>query len=731
MKNWLFLIIGAALLVGCRSIQSEMVDRSILDWQYADLRLLDPIDTSLAENDAIAFYTRMNDQSFEMRIDFLATGILPDNDIYVAFDTNPGGRKDIPSPSSSSLATDIAWDYLLKIPASGKVEFINDRQAPLFGTSLFIVRERSLDSIIFTFNHNSLPLLSGKTKIQVLITPRNGLSLLDRSDPFSLDTPSPPRANVLFVFWNTFSAKTPAQALRSWDGAHSGPERSRHGLRYLIDAVDRTHIPVTLLDLATPDTLSALDYLGALPRINSLQNKGYLDIPGYTLIAQNNIDDIYNNIRIITNKEVLYLMENRSFIIGGNDYAQYLKECPLYASNDLLPINAISFNNDCKKLLISSAVSHPSLPVLLGGDFSKSMLGNPSVGPGIFAYIKSHPWIQVIGLGEYEQATRLDFNVLPTQVGENSTINGIEEDFGQLQGIPHQVYQELLTSPANPLTSLAWSVFDALTIQTDNSPAFAHLQSNYIGQIGEIISAARWAGNPKPITSCNDLDYDGKNECILASDHIFVIVEPEGGYIPFVFSMDSQGVHQIIGPTWEFVVGLSDPSTWSLSPGVRSDSDQVLGEMAYKFNNWKQYDYILVNNKITLYCDNMTMRKTVIVNPNGIQIELEGSNTSPGQLAIPLVLDPWVRFTTGWGSLYQSVQRPDSFSWSVVSNVSVEITSTNKLYSYPFNATQPKLSYPEDPNYDYTAGHYLPFPMALVEVDPTEHYSVTITINPK
>ena len=53
--------------------------------------------------------------------------------------------------------------------------------------------------------------------------------------------------------------------------------------------------------------------------------------------------------------------------------------------------------------------------------------------------------------------------------------------------------------------------------------------------------------------------------------NIFIVIEKDGGYIPFVFTRDAQGIHQIIGPTWEFIIGLSDPSSWDIKLGVRSE----------------------------------------------------------------------------------------------------------------------------------------------------------------
>jgi hypothetical protein len=60
----------------------------------------------------------------------------------------------------------------------------------------------------------------------------------------------------------------------------------------------------------------------------------------------------------------------------------------------------------------------------------------------------------------------------------------------------------------------------------------------------------------------------------------------------------------------------------------------------------------------------------------------------------------------------------------------IKLHSTNPITTYTFNATRKALFAQEDPNFDYTPGHYLPFPMAVVEVTSHETTSVDIFLNP-
>ena len=61
-----------------------------------------------------------------------------------------------------------------------------------------------------------------------------------------------------------------------WDGAHTGQDSSRHGLRHLIDAVEVYHIPITISGIDRYAMYSALEYLGVGGRVRELEYVGLL-----------------------------------------------------------------------------------------------------------------------------------------------------------------------------------------------------------------------------------------------------------------------------------------------------------------------------------------------------------------------------------------------------------------------------------------------------------------------
>ena len=81
------------------------------------------------------------------------------------------------------------------------------------------------------------------------------------------------------AFWDAFPVTTPTQALRGWDGAHTGPLGARHGLKFLLADANQFGIPMALLDLKNPASLAALDFMGNIPEIQTLVARRLLILP--------------------------------------------------------------------------------------------------------------------------------------------------------------------------------------------------------------------------------------------------------------------------------------------------------------------------------------------------------------------------------------------------------------------------------------------------------------------
>jgi len=732
LAKLVIIIVFPIFLFGCSTNSAGLRSDGLLNWKYADLRALDPSDTQEPDQDLIAIYTRFVGQSFQIRIDFLSMDDYFGSDISIALDTNFGGISLIETRDSHHILSDIDWDFLIGISGTIAFSILNSHNLPVDGIETFIMIDQAQDRMIISLPRTFLPVYLGHTNIQVFTTSRETGQIIDQIAPVGIDTPPPPRAQVLFEFWNTFSAASPAETLRSWAGAHSGPMSSRHGLQYLIEAMDQTEATLFILDPLTPQDLSALDYIEQMPRMKSLIERGLLIFPVLDN-DQRSGNEIVNNWLVdeenYKNSLLLKRMidkDSKLFYNGGNDYAQPTKE-----ENDCdfidLSMHDFLFNQipiSCKKLLISSATSPPVKPLTIGGDFRASFLGNPSISRYFFEYIYEHPWIQILtakDLGNLGQSYLLPKSIIAS-ISSQPYLH-TQQSTNQLK-----IAQAIELLPRNNITDLASEVFNLIT-QPEN-PAIYSLSAAYLGQVGEIIAAAEWADKPYVIETCEtDLDYDGVNECLLANEKIFMVVEPQGGYVPFMFSRDDEGIHQIIGPTWEFMLGISDPSEWNPDLGVRADNRQILGAFQDSFTSWNAYQTDVKPGAINLLNAEGTMIKAIHLFENHTSITIQKSEVEQFYTYIPLAVDPWVRFSPGWGDLYTQIATLFSYTWGLRGGETVTIGANIPLTVNTFSDSKDQMLSAEDPNYDYAAGHYLPYPMSLVTINLSVITSIDIHLS--
>jgi hypothetical protein len=728
------LIVLTILLFGCKSKPTGFISDNILNWKYADLRAVDPSDAQQPDEDLIAVYTRFIGHSFQIRLDFLTLNEETGSELYLALDTQHGGTSRIETDHNGEIISDLEWDYLVKISGEDTFSIIDPQLLPVDSLMTFIVMDRAQDRMVISLPRDYLPVYPGLTKFQVFVADKNTGQVADEMNPVAVDAAPPQRASVLFAFWNTFPAASPAETLRSWAGAHSGPMSSRHGLSYLLDVADQTGATIFIMDAPTTKMLSAIDYIGEIPHLKAWIDHG-------TLGFVNSSNDT-NNTEIITNwfkndennEFALYLLKNyifnefsRNFIGSGNGYAQFAKE-----------INACDFdgltNNTyrlgqipiaCKRLLLSYAASQSTYPLIIGGNFTTSLLGNPTVSKGLFTYIYAHPWIQILSISDVESAG--EGNIVDSLIDQNST--QILKQQPNPSVVEVNILNSLEAAPQNLITMLAIQTYSLL--KQPINPNALELSPEYIGQVGEMIAASEWAKEPTTIESCDsDLDDDGFDECILSNESIFMVIEPEGGYIPFVFSKDDNGPHQIIGPTWEFMLGISDQTSWKPDMGVRADMGQILGAFQDSFANWNSYETTVKPGEIELDNNGGSISKKIKLTANQISVTIQNHVGKQVNTYIPLVVDPWMRFFSNWGDLFQSSYSPFAYSWGIRSVEMINIQSDFQLEVNSFKDSEDSLQKEEDPNYDYPPGHYLPYPMSVIKISITDGSSFDIQLNP-
>ena len=82
---------------------------------------------------------------------------------------------------------------------------------------------------------------------------------------------------------------------------------------------------------------------------------------------------------------------------------------------------------DCKRLLIIQALNQSPAPLVWGGDFSKSSMGNPALSSEVFSYIRAHPWIQILSIEDLTGSTEsVNSGIRPDINTQQSVIDGTQ-----------------------------------------------------------------------------------------------------------------------------------------------------------------------------------------------------------------------------------------------------------------------------------------------------------------
>jgi hypothetical protein len=228
-----------------------------------------------------------------------------------------------------------------------------------------------------------------------------------------------------------------------------------------------------------------------------------------------------------------------------------------------------------------------------------------------------------------------------------------------------------------------------------------------------------WQGSP--ISTCDsDIDKDGQLECILADETYLAILDPRGARLTYLFAREGESLHQLIGPSWQVAVGLSNPSTWDHSAGEAADLGAYPGAFADVENPFKPYDPVIEGSTLTFTSLDGTRTKTFKLTETGVEVEYQ--TQEPVTAQIPLLVDPNSRFTLGWAEKYTKKNTPDGVVWGLEDEPMVRIQSEGPITMRAFNESLSLLATPEDPDFDYPPGHYIPFPMAIAEVEMGDGY---------
>jgi hypothetical protein len=651
MKHFFPLCFLLLFTISCsrQAVQTSTVTKA---WNYSDLRAIDPSDTKTPNIDIIALYSRQLNNNLQIRIDFLDQTIDNYPSLLLLFNNGWEGNSQLPF----DILPQSNWNYLLLIPSDGHIILKDQKDEPVDSPKVSIIRDIALGALILNIDKSAISGLSTKTEIE-LFSADNSFSEIDRLSPIQLGASPPSRGKVVLAFWDIFKADTPAQALRSWDGAHTGPFSSRHGLVSLVESIEKTGIPAFLFDINKTKTWSIFDYLGIDERLKVLIDQGKVIV-----------------------------------VDQGSNLSPDLSKLDDETAN--------SFVNDLSGEIPSIAVRRALLTttqnsentLLLGGEFNKTAWGDFSTAFQTLSYIKNHPWLEPIS-----DRSLIETQVNPAAENGDSFFDDIE---AKIRVVPENrirtVAEELLSSLSEPGT------------QMEND-----LKRVYIGQIGHLLAISKWSANRQPISDCSqNLDSDNDLECILASDNLAVVIDLQGGYISYAFSFHAGEYHQIIGPSYQLAIGLSDPMSWKFDQGISTDPSVIPGAFSGVENKWRKFHLTKVDrDSITIQEEDRLSEKRFRITNASIYFQYKGYNNE--KFAIPLILDPWTMETEDWGSLYTNTIQTQRWLWGIENRITVETIFMDHLEVSTFQDSISLIQAPENPSLDYPAGHYLPFPLAF------------------
>ncbi|MCJ7621969.1 MAG: hypothetical protein MUO76_00580, partial [Anaerolineaceae bacterium] len=598
-----------------------------INWTFADLLLLEGADSDNPGRDLLAVYARQS-ETFEIRLDFLEISYQITFDLYLAIDNQAGGTRSLPI----NIPSTINWDTLVKITPDQNIDVFSSDGLENRTLSRQMIVDSALDSLILQLGNEVINDYTHNVKLEVFISTPGSDEIDDISFPFSLQPLTRvPQAPILLAFWDTFPAQTPAQALRRWNGAHTGPFGRRHGLSHLLQMSHEHAIPITLLDLRTPNSLSALEFIGQLEFIRELERQKLIILPdpafGDPQIPQISLDfsrQISHDLGL-PSSQIVFASLPFSDVHGYSAAYADLKDrhhiqeeygvryiplpSPLYPPENSVSeiaekiITQDGLTVDIKKTLIKIALDDdPANLLVLGGSLPSSAWADAVTGSLLFRYLAAHPWIKVLDQDELLSLDTIPlekpmeewedcFDLLCTPPPPSTEQLPVNMDIHERQ---ISLLQNLPSSPQGVFTEQAWQTYLTLT-KPGLEPAHSALMTGYLDIVDTLLYAAQWEHETHPISKCD------QEICILASENLYLVLDLAGGYVRFSAWRNPTGVTQIIAPVSQFAAGLSDPSEWEIKDNKIIDPADIPGAFIGPDHDVIHYEAISGINQISLH----------------------------------------------------------------------------------------------------------------------------------
>jgi hypothetical protein len=610
--------------------------------------------------------------------------------------------------------------------------------------------------------------------------------------PVLSDAHDPRSVNLALLFWDAFRGETPALALRSWNGAHSGPAGERFGLQYLLQAAQKYNLPLNLVDLQSPANLAALDFLGLWSEIKGLVDQGLLYFPA-TLpedfqlaahspaITRTLLDDreairfaygLESSVWLSIDSpqlspadiELARQLGFQGLITIAGDWMDHKDPGLMTDFKGLLVLSRPrtdtetsegydhGLNLEWRKALLEHALTGtPAGSLVLGGSLPGTFWGDPVVADEALAWIAAHPWIEVVRLGELSRRVspqpvmHLPSGLEPVTSSE-PTVSGLILDDSELpRNYLDRMALDLYARASSmriclPKTDPRW---DDSWQTCDQPPANSlnRLREFALDDVGVLNYAARWAretacspgGRPTRSDSV-DLDQDGIIEAVLYNSSMLAVLDPAGGRVRMLFGCTpAYGVSMLIGPRSLEAIGLSDPSRWELDGnGIPETADPLLAGAVLSSPDARwTFNQRMTGQGILFQHPEGHLQILVSLLDNTLRMEYRSSRPDQTTAEISLLVAPERLEAPGFRGAYRIARQDSGVRIWVQPGPELRVGLPGPLWSSDSFLDSPAAERSaEDPNLELPLGHYLPFPFMLLRGPVQDGESITVTILP-
>lgn len=696
------------------------------NWKPDDLRVISAGQFERGHPEIIAVYSRVTKNNLTIRIDFTENISLAQYDMDI--DLLPYKTSDNPSADrNSSAGVTINFSDSDEISISSQSGIMEDK-------GINIHQDEILKSIVLSIPSPLSQFTTALSQANINVFDNNTAINVSSSGWFPLkSTKIIPRAPLVLAFKTVLKTGTPAELLRSWNGAHAGPLGQRHGLEQVFSAVEQYQVPIFLLDITTPERLSALSMLGQLDRLDALyrhelvyladssssdsaswqqvlqinrdltqglwpyeSRTAYLPFTGsvprqYQLVIGRLLDT--NTIRVWDNRNVIPLPDDTGMVKTAEGDLVWQAD-----HNGLsLPVEAA---------LLESALSPESNDlVVLGGNLPESSWGDSAVIPTAFYRIANTPWIRVLSetnlITWQEQPFSSDSQIQCENIlcwRKSVSHTGLQYKLSTLT-------DRLVTNPGNPVGQLAWSTFTRLT-NPELDESTRALNQSYLDQVDRLITAAHWAENPGNIQAC-DLGLYG-SDCILADGNQILFFNQLNGSLITGFVSVGGNVQQWTAPFSQRATALSDPHEWYKVNSRIIDPYVINGSFIPPADSFN-YEFTFFDNGIRFTNPISGENIAYTITQNSLTVEQQTDGEFNGSLI--LAPCPQIYYQAAQIDLFSfTCPSPDACTLAVPGCLEVDVIVTDaELTTIDSFLDSPAYIFAvEDPNKDYPAGHYLP-----------------------